>query len=98
MVAALGLAHAKRKAGQQMNSRLVIADAAETKLCAWLSVSTFAGLFAYALLGWTWLDPIAGFIIAGFAIMEGKEAWKANSSRTMMMTTTELGANWRLRS
>jgi divalent metal cation (Fe/Co/Zn/Cd) transporter len=69
------LARAKRKAGLEMNSRLVIADAAETKLCAWLSVSTFAGLVAYAIWGWTWLDPVAGFVIAAFAIMEGKEAW-----------------------
>ena len=30
-----------------MNSRLVIADAAETKLCAWLSVSTLAGLATF---------------------------------------------------
>jgi divalent metal cation (Fe/Co/Zn/Cd) transporter len=80
------LAHAKRKAGLAMNSRLVIADAAETKLCAWLSVSTFAGLLAYALLGWTWLDPVAGFVIAGFAIMEGKKPGKANSSATTMTT------------
>jgi divalent metal cation (Fe/Co/Zn/Cd) transporter len=70
------LARAKRKAGQQMNSRLVIADSVETKLCAWLSVSTFAGLVAYALVGWTWLDPVAGFIIAAFAVWEGKEAWE----------------------
>ncbi|WP_031108195.1 cation diffusion facilitator family transporter [Streptomyces sp. NRRL S-146] len=70
------LARAKRKAGQEMNSRLVVADAAETKLCAWLSVSTFAGLVAFALFGWTWLDPVAGFVIAAFAIMEGKEAWE----------------------
>lgn len=70
------LARLKRKAGQEMNSRLVIADAAETKLCAWLSVSTFAGLVAYALLGWTWIDPVAGFVIAAFAVMEGKEAWE----------------------
>jgi predicted Co/Zn/Cd cation transporter (cation efflux family) len=69
------LARAKRRAGQQMNSRLVVADAAETKLCAWLSVSTFAGLLAYAIFGWTWLDAVAGFVIAGFAIKEGKEAW-----------------------
>jgi divalent metal cation (Fe/Co/Zn/Cd) transporter len=47
------LAHAKRKAGLAMNSRLVNAGAAETKLCAWLSVSTFVGLLAYALLGWS---------------------------------------------
>lgn len=70
------LARAKRRAGQQMNSRLVIADAAETKLCAWLSVSTFAGLLAFALFGWTWLDPVAGFVIAAFALWEGKEAWE----------------------
>jgi divalent metal cation (Fe/Co/Zn/Cd) transporter len=70
------LARAKRHAGQAMNSRLVLADAAETKLCAWLSVSTFAGLVTYALLGWTWIDPVAGFVIAAFALMEGKEAWE----------------------
>lgn len=70
------LARAKRKAGLEMNSRLVVADAAETKLCAWLSVSTFVGLLAFAAFGWTWIDPVAGFVIAAFAIMEGKEAWE----------------------
>lgn len=70
------LARAKRKVGEQMGSRLVIADAAETKLCAWLSASTCAGLVGYATLGWTWIDPVAGFVIAGFALKEGKEAWE----------------------
>lgn len=69
-------ARAKRKAGLEMNSRLVVADAAETKLCAWLSVSAFAGLLAFAAFGWTWLDPVAGFVIAVFAVMEGREAWE----------------------
>ena len=59
-----------------MNSRLVVADAAETKLCAWLSLSTFVGLVAYAIVGWTWIDPVAGFVIAAFAVMEGREAWE----------------------
>jgi divalent metal cation (Fe/Co/Zn/Cd) transporter len=70
------LAWAKRRAGDAMNSRLVVADATETKLCAWLSVSTFAGLLGFAVLGWTWLDPVAGFVIAAFAIKEGREAWE----------------------
>lgn len=70
------LAWAKRRAGEAMNSRLVVADATETKLCAWLSVSTFAGLLGFAVLGWTWLDPVAGFVIAAFAIKEGREAWE----------------------
>ena len=70
------LARLKRRAGEAMNSRLVVADAAETKLCAWLSVSTFVGLVAYAIVGWTWIDPIAGFVIAAFAVLEGREAWE----------------------
>ncbi|MGB3015809.1 MAG: cation transporter [Candidatus Nanopelagicales bacterium] len=70
------LARAKRLAGEQMGSKLVLADATETKLCAWLSVSTFAGLVAFALFGLSWIDPLAGFIIAIFAVMEGREAWE----------------------
>lgn len=70
------LARAKRRAGEALGSQLVIADAAETRLCAWLSVSTFAGLGAFSLFGWTWLDALAGFVIAGFAVVEGREAWE----------------------
>lgn len=70
------LAHFKRQAGEAIGSRLVVADAAETRLCAWLSTSTFAGLLAYAVAGWTWLDPLAGFVIAAFAVVEGREAWE----------------------
>jgi len=36
----------------------------------------FAGLAAYSVLGWTWLDSAAGFVIAYFAIREGREAWE----------------------
>lgn len=70
------LARAKLRTGQALGSRLVIADAAETQLCAWLSVSTFAGLITYTLVGWTWLDAVAGFAIAAFAVQEGREAWE----------------------
>lgn len=73
------LARAKRRTGERLGSRLVIAEAAETRLCAWLSVTTFAGLGAFHLFGWTWLDPLAGFVIAGFAVMEGREAWEGAS-------------------
>lgn len=70
------LARAKRLVGEQLGSQLVIADAAETRLCAWLSLSTFAGLAAFSFFGWTWIDSLAGFVIAGFAIKEGREAWE----------------------
>jgi divalent metal cation (Fe/Co/Zn/Cd) transporter len=70
------LAWAKRRVGLQMGSALVVTDATETRLCAISSVTTFAALLAYLFLGWTWLDPVAGFVIAIFAIVEGREAWK----------------------
>lgn len=70
------LARAKRRAGEALGSRLVIADANETRLCAWLSVSTLIGLLAFTAFGWTWVDAVAGFVIAGFAVMEGREAWE----------------------
>ena len=70
------LARLKRTVGQAMNSRLVLADAAETKLCAWLSVSTLVGLAGFAAFGLSWIDPLAGFVIAYFAVREGREAWE----------------------
>jgi len=70
------LAALKRRVGLRMGSALVVADAAETRLCAVLSVTTFIALLAYLLMGWTWLDPVAGFVIAIFAVMDGREAWE----------------------
>jgi divalent metal cation (Fe/Co/Zn/Cd) transporter len=74
------LAWAKRRAGEQLGSRLVIADAAETRLCALLSLSTFVGLLAFAAFGATWIDSVAGFVIAYFAVREGREAWAGEAT------------------
>jgi divalent metal cation (Fe/Co/Zn/Cd) transporter len=70
------LAAAKKKVGTALGDNLILADAAETKICVLLSVSTLAGLIIFALTGAAWVDPVAGFIIAAFAIMEGKDAWE----------------------
>jgi divalent metal cation (Fe/Co/Zn/Cd) transporter len=70
------LAHAKRRVGRALGDNLILADAAETQICVLLSVSTLAGLGLYALTGAAWLDPVAGFVIAAFAVHEGREAWK----------------------
>jgi divalent metal cation (Fe/Co/Zn/Cd) transporter len=70
------LAAAKRRVGVALGGDpLILADAAETRLCVLLSVSTLAGLVLFQLTGAAWLDPIAGFVIAGFAVHEGLEAW-----------------------
>jgi divalent metal cation (Fe/Co/Zn/Cd) transporter len=71
------LARAKRRVGERLGGdRLILADAAETKICVLLSISTLLGLGLFTLTGATWLDPVAGFVIALFAINEGREAWE----------------------
>ena len=65
----------KQRVGTVLGDNLILADAAETKICVLLSVSTLLGLILFALTGLTWIDPVAGFVIALFAINEGREAW-----------------------
>ena len=70
------LAAAKTRVGRRLGDNLILADAAETRVCVLLSISTLLGVGLYVFTGLAWLDPLAGFVIAGFAIHEGKEAWE----------------------
>lgn len=71
------LAAAKTRVAEQLGGDpLILADAAETLICVLLSVSTLLGVGLYQLTGAAWLDPLAGFVIAGFAVYEGREAWE----------------------
>lgn len=69
------LAAMKRRVGLRLGDNLILADAAETRICILLSISTLIGVRLYQLTGAAWLDPVAGFVIAAFAVHEGKEAW-----------------------
>lgn len=70
------LAAAKRRVGLALRDNLILADAAETRICVLLSASTLAGVVLFQLTGAAWLDPVAAFVIAVFAIHEGREAWE----------------------
>jgi divalent metal cation (Fe/Co/Zn/Cd) transporter len=72
------LAWAKRRTGQQLGSAALIADSAETFLCAWLSAILLVGLVLNATVGWWWADPIAALGIAALALREGLEAWSGD--------------------
>lgn len=70
------LAVAKQRVGMRLGNRTVIADAAETRLCTYLSVILLAGLVLDATVGWWWADPFAAIGIAALAVREGREAWE----------------------
>ena len=70
------LAAVKMRIGRRLGDRLILADAAETRVCVLLSISTLIGLIVFSIWGLTWVDSVAGFVIAAFAIHEGREAWE----------------------
>lgn len=69
------IAWAKRRVAQGLESIALKADAAETQLCTYLSAVVLIGLGANSLLGWWWMDPVAGLVVAALAVREGWEAW-----------------------
>ncbi|WP_336650715.1 hypothetical protein [Kocuria rosea] len=82
------LAAVKKKAGTALGDDLILAGAAETRICVLLSVSTLTGLILFALTGAAWVDPVAGLILFAFAPPEGKEAG-ASLSRATTRTRTD---------
>jgi divalent metal cation (Fe/Co/Zn/Cd) transporter len=73
------LAIAKKRTGVAMGSAPLIADSAETMLCALLSLILLVGLLLNAAVGWWWADPVAALAIAILAFREGVEAWRGES-------------------
>lgn len=69
------LAAAKRRVGLRLGDNLILADAAQTRICILLSISTLAAVGLHQLSGAGWLDPVAGFVIGAFAVHEGRESW-----------------------
>ncbi|MGI8450694.1 MAG: cation transporter [Streptosporangiaceae bacterium] len=65
----------KRRAGKALRSQLILADAAETIVCAALAATTLLGLVLFAAFGWWQADPVAALAVAWFAVREGREAW-----------------------
>jgi divalent metal cation (Fe/Co/Zn/Cd) transporter len=68
------LALAKHRTGKALDSRALVADAKETFVCSYLSLSLLAGLALNASFGWWWADPIAALMMLPLVLNEGREA------------------------
>jgi divalent metal cation (Fe/Co/Zn/Cd) transporter len=73
------LSLAQRRTGRALHSSAVVSDSAQTMLCSWLSGVLLVGLLLNAVLGWGWADPLAGLVIAGVALKEGRDAWRGQA-------------------
>jgi divalent metal cation (Fe/Co/Zn/Cd) transporter len=67
------LAYSKQRTGRQMGSRALLADAAETWVCSYLSLALLAGVGLYVLFDWWWADPIAALAMLPVILWQGWE-------------------------
>jgi divalent metal cation (Fe/Co/Zn/Cd) transporter len=72
------LGRAKLRMARSLNSRALRADAYETIACAWLSLTTLAGLALNALFGWWWADPVAAMCLVPLIVREGLEGLRGD--------------------
>jgi cation diffusion facilitator family transporter len=70
------LGWAKLRTAKALGSGALRADAYETIACAWLSLTTLAGLVLNAWMGWWWADPAAALVLVPLIAREGIEGWK----------------------
>jgi divalent metal cation (Fe/Co/Zn/Cd) transporter len=69
------LAQQKRRLSAVTGSAALRADAAESMLCAYLSLTTLAGLAAHQLLGIAWADPAAALAVTPLIAWEARQAF-----------------------
>jgi divalent metal cation (Fe/Co/Zn/Cd) transporter len=70
---------AKQRLGDRLSSGATSGEGAQNLLCAYLAGAVLVGLVGNTLLGWWWLDPLVGLLVAAVAIREGREAWRGES-------------------
>jgi len=75
---ALGVA--KHRLGARLDSGATAGEGTQNILCACFAAAVLVGLMANARLGWWWLDPLVGMVVAGVAVKEGWAAWRGDGS------------------
>jgi divalent metal cation (Fe/Co/Zn/Cd) transporter len=73
------LARAKLRVARVLQSRALEADAAQTSLCAYLSVIALAGVGLNAAFGWWWADPVAALAMVPVIGKEGMEGLRGEA-------------------
>ena len=67
------LAYGKQKTGRKMGSEALRADAIETWVCSYLSLTLLLGVGLNAAFGWWWADPAGALAMLPVIIWQGWE-------------------------
>lgn len=74
------LAKAKLRIADQIDSRALRADAAESTACGYLSLIVVVGLIAQAILSAWWIDGVSALVFVPFLLREAREAWTSEDA------------------
>lgn len=75
------LMYAKKKAGRQLNSAPILADASCTRVCVYMSVVLLISSLIYELTGFAYADAIGAAGLIYFSVSEGIEAFRQASGK-----------------
>jgi divalent metal cation (Fe/Co/Zn/Cd) transporter len=67
------LAWWKQRTGREMGSRALVADAAETWVCSYLSLALLAGVGLFFLFDWWWADAVGALAMLPVILLQGWE-------------------------
>ncbi len=73
------LAREKRRLSALTGSGALRADAAQSALCAYLSITAFIGLAVHAIWHISWADPVAALAITPLIVFEAREAMRGKA-------------------
>jgi divalent metal cation (Fe/Co/Zn/Cd) transporter len=73
------LAKEKRRLSGATGSAALRADAAQSALCAYLSLIALAGLAINAIWHARWADPVAALLVVPLIVWEGREAMRGRA-------------------
>lgn len=70
------LAYAKRRIGRQLGSKALEADAVETWVCAYLSLTLLISVGLNAAFGWWWSDSVGAIAMLPVIVWQGWETFE----------------------
>lgn len=76
LVAMLALANGKRRAGAELQNRVLITEARVTVIDGALAGAVLVGVALNAAVGWWWADPLSSLVILVYGVREARHAWQ----------------------
>lgn len=83
ILAMWALIYGKTKVGTQLNSKAILADAACTKVCVYMSIVLLISSGVYELTHFLYVDSLGALFLAYFSVKEGRECFEKARSKNL---------------